>query len=74
MIHAYITYLFPKSYKGIKNAFKSLFVDFLVLRYSSRKGLQKVLDKIYSLERKTDLFQKSKEQLRKEAPRLCFLY
>jgi len=70
--YAYITYIFPSSYKGVKNALKSLFVDFLVWRYSSRKGLKKVLDKIYSLERKTELFQKSLSQLKKEAPDFVF--
>ncbi len=68
----YLSYLFPQSYKGIKNILKSVFVDFLVLKYTSRKGLQKILAKMYGLEKKSTLFNKSLIQLKAEQPDLVF--
>ena len=69
---AYLSYLFPQPYNSVKNSIKSLVVNFLVFRYSSRKGLKTVIDKIYTLESKTKLYKKCLVQLKKEQPDFVF--
>ena len=70
---AYLSYLFPSSYKGVKNSIKSLFVELLVLFYNSPKGLKRVTKKIHQLERNSAYYKKSKETLEKEQPAVLFL-
>ncbi len=68
----YLSYLFPQSYKGIKNILKTIFVNILVLRYSSRKGLRRVISKMYDLEKNSILFKESLKQLKDEKPNFVF--
>lgn len=70
---AYLSYIFPSSYKGIKNITKSLFVDFLVLTKKSQKGLQNIKEKINNSERSSLYYQKCKELLINEQPTFVFL-
>ena len=66
----YQTYNFPQSYRGIKNAFKSLFVDFLVATKSHSKGLKKVIEQIKKQERQTAKYTLCKKQLEAHGPAL----
>jgi len=68
----YNTYNFPQSYNGLKNAFKSLYVDFLVATHSNEKGIKSIREKIKQLERTTEKYQKCKVQLQKEMPAIVF--
>lgn len=70
---AYLSYIFPNSYNGIKKCLKSLFVDFLVIFYNSPKGLIKVINKIHQLERNSEYYNKSRETLIREKPTALFL-
>lgn len=69
---AYLSYIFPQSYKGLKKGLKSLFVDFLVLFNTSEKGVKKLRNKIFDLERKTTYYKSVKEQLEREKPDFIF--
>lgn len=68
----YQTYNFPQSYRGFKNAFKSLFVDFLVSTKSHSKGLKKVIEQIKKQERQTTKYTLCKKQLEAHDPALVF--
>ena len=68
----YNTYNFPQSYKGIKNAFKSLYVDFLVATKSSEKGVVSIREKIKKFERDTLKYDYCKKQLQEHQPDFVF--
>lgn len=68
----YNTYNFPQSYKGIKNAFKSLYVDFLVSTKSSESGINSIREKIKKLERSTSKYGYCKKQLQENKPDVVF--
>ena len=63
---------FPQSYKGIKNAFKSLYVDFLVATKSSERGVVSIREKIKKLERSTAKYEYCKKQLLEHKPDIVF--
>lgn len=68
----YNTYNFPQSYKGLKNAFKSLMVDALVFFGSNESGLRFVRNQIKKNERKTNKYKICKAQLLEHKPDLIF--
>lgn len=68
----YNTYNFPQSYKGIKNACKSLMVDILVTLCSNEKGIRFVREKIKRLERNTTKYDYCKQQLEIHRPDFIF--
>lgn len=68
----YNTYNFPQSYKGIKNAFKSLMVDALVTFGSTAKGLNFVRNQIKKNERTTEKYKVCKRQLELHRPDFIF--
>jgi len=68
----YNTYNFPQSYKGFKNAFKSLYVDFLVATKSTESGVVSLREKIKKLERSTAKYQYCKKQLMEHKPAIVF--
>lgn len=68
----YEDYKFPLSYKGVKNALKSVFVLFLIRFYSSERGIEKIRRKIEKLERSTLKYQHCKAQLKEHQPDLVF--
>ncbi len=68
----YFSYQFPQSYSSIKKAIKSIAVTGLSMLYNSEKGLEKIRNKIFQLERKTTYYQKAKAQLIAEKPALVF--
>ncbi len=68
----YATYNFPQRYSDIKNAFKSLYVDYLVSRHASENGLFKIRQEIKSVERKTEKYNEAVAQLKKNMPALVF--
>ena len=68
----YNTYNFPQSYKGVKNAVRSLMVDALVTFDSTPKGIQFVRDNIKKLERKTSKYSYCKKQLEENRPDFIF--
>ena len=68
----YNTYNFPQSYKGIKNAFKSLYVDFLVATKSNEKGVKSIRERIKKLERSTTKYEYCKKQLQEHKPAIIF--
>jgi hypothetical protein len=71
--NAFLSYIFPSSYKGLKNSIKSLFVDGLVLFYNSPKGLCIIEKKLHQLERNSVYYKKSKETLQRDKPTVVFL-
>lgn len=68
----YNTYNFPQSYKGLKNAMKSLMVNVLVFFGSNKKGISFVRDKIKKLERKNPKYTYCKAQLALHKPDFIF--
>jgi hypothetical protein len=68
----YNTYNFPHSYKGFKNAIKSLTVDFLVATKSTEKGVVSIRKKIKKLERSTSKYEYCKQQLIEHKPAIVF--
>ncbi len=68
----YNTYNFPQSYRLLKNAFKSLMVDFLVATKSSDKGLKFIRKSIKNLEQKYQKYEYCLNQLRTHQPDLVF--
>lgn len=68
----YNTYNFPHSYKGLKNALKSLAVDALVAFGSNESGLRFVRNQIKKNERKTEKYKLSKAQLEQHRPDFIF--
>jgi len=68
----YQTYHFPQSYKSLKNAAKSLMVDYLVATKTHPKGLKKVITQIKKQERQTSKYAWCKKQLEAHRPALVF--
>jgi hypothetical protein len=68
----YNTYNFPQSYKGFKNAIKSLNVDFLVATKSTTKGVDTLRERIKKLERSTSKYAYCKKQLQEHTPDIVF--
>lgn len=68
----YNTYNFPQSYAGIKNAVKSLGVDFLVASKSTEKGIVALRETIKKLERSTTKYDSCKQQLQEHKPAIVF--
>jgi hypothetical protein len=68
----YNTYNFPQSYKGLKNALKSIMVDVLVFFGSNEKGISFVRNKIKNLERKNSKYNYCKAQLEIHKPAMVF--
>lgn len=68
----YDDYRFPFSYKKIKSAIKSTATRFIIATHTSKKGLEKVREKIKKLERTTPFYQHSLETLQKEKPAFVF--
>ena len=68
----YPTYKFPLNYKGLKNALKSTFISILIGLYSSEKGLERIREKINSLERRNPKYNYCKEQLQEHKPDIIF--
>lgn len=68
----YLTYKFPFTYKGLKNAFKSVYVKGLIGLHSSEKGIVKLRKKINALERSTSKYKYCKAQLETHKPDLVF--
>ncbi|MCF6129925.1 UDP-glycosyltransferase [Flavobacterium sp. AS60] len=68
----YDSYRFPFSYKGIKNALKSLVVQWFIFWNNSASGLKKVRKKIAENERKTKLYFDSLATLQAENPAMVF--
>ncbi len=68
----YNTYNFPHPYKGVKNAFKSLAVDFLVFFGSNERGIKFIRNQIKKLERKTSKYTYCKNQLQENKPDFVF--
>ncbi|MDP2060386.1 MAG: UDP-glycosyltransferase [Flavobacteriaceae bacterium] len=68
----YQTYNFPQSYRGFKNAFKSLLVDYLTATKTHPKGLEKVIRQIKKYERNTTKYTLCKQQLEAHRPAFVF--
>jgi hypothetical protein len=68
----YNTYNFPQSYKGFKNAIKSLNVDFLFATKSTTKGVDTLRERIKKLERSTSKYAYCKKQLQEHTPDIVF--
>ena len=68
----YNTYNFPQSYKGIKNAIKSIAVDILVLLGSNDRGIKFIRKQIKKRERKTSKYVYCKNQLKEHKPNFVF--
>lgn len=68
----YNTYNFPQSYVGVKNAIRSIMVDFLVALGSNEKGVVFVRNQIKKLERKTTKYHYCKKQLQEAKPNFIF--
>ena len=69
---AFLNYIFPSSYKGVKNLVKSICVDVLVFFNNSETGIEKLRSKILKLERKTAYYRSAIEQLKSESPDIVF--
>lgn len=68
----YDSYRFPFSYKKIKPALKNIVSQFLIVIYSSGKGIKKIRQKIKKLEQKTDFYKHCLQTLEKEKPAFVF--
>lgn len=68
----YNTYNFPQSYKGIKNAVKSIAVDFLVFFGSNERGIKFIRKQIKDMERKTSKYDYCRDQLKEHKPDFVF--
>ena len=68
----YNTYNFPQSYKGFRDAFKSVAVDALVFFCSNDFGINFVRNTIKKLERKSSKYQYCKQQLQENKPDFIF--
>ena len=64
----YSTYKFPFSYKGIKNTFKTVFIRLLIVLNNSEKGIERIREKINSIERKNPKYAYCKAQLQTHKP------
>lgn len=68
----YNSYLFPDSYKGLKNVVKSLWVNLLATIYHSPDGLKQIVKKIKQAERKTVAYRLCLHTLKQEKPKMVF--
>jgi hypothetical protein len=68
----YNSYKFPFSYKGLKNILKNLYINLLIFRYNSEKGLSTIREKIAQNERKTKFYFDSLNTLKAENPAIVF--
>jgi hypothetical protein len=68
----YDTYRFPLSSKTIKIAIKNSITKFLIMTYSSAKGLELIRERIKKQERKTTYYQDCLTTLKKEQPAMVF--
>ena len=68
----YPTYKFPFQYNGLKNTLKSLFVKLLIGLNNSEKGIERLREKINTLERKNPKYTYCKSQLQECKPDLVF--
>lgn len=66
----YQSYLFPFNTNGFKNKIRTALTKFLIKTHSSEKGLNKIIDKTYSLERNTSYFRSCVAQLQQHKPNL----
>ena len=66
----YQSYLFPFNTKGMKNKMRTALTQLLIAKYSNEKGLKKVINKTYKLERKTEYFLACVKQLKQHNPAL----
>ncbi|MDX1828179.1 MAG: UDP-glycosyltransferase [Lutibacter sp.] len=69
---AYLTYIFPQSYKTLKSAIKSAFVSFLAVLFNYNKDLIFIRKVIKKLERRSRYYKRVKLQLQKEKPNFIF--
>lgn len=69
---AYLSYLFPRKSKTLKQFVKNRIINFYIIFYNSEKGVKKINDKINKLERTTKTYRKSLELLKKEKPDFIF--
>ena len=68
----YKEYLFPLSFKSLKNTAKSLLVRWYSFMFSSEDGVEKLRRKIIQKEKQTDYFQQCKATLKRERPDIVF--
>ena len=68
----YPTYRFPLSYKGLKNTFKSLYVNYLTFTKTSDKGLRSIKERINGFERANPKYEQCKAQLQAHRPDIIF--
>ena len=68
----YNTYNFPHSYKGLKEASKSILVDLLVFFGSNKAGNNFVRNQIKKYERKNPKYEYCKKQLQEHKPDFVF--
>lgn len=66
----YQSYLFPFNTKGIKNKIRTALTQLLIAKHNSEKGLKKVINKTYKLERNTPFYKSCLEQLKQHQPSL----
>lgn len=68
----YNTYNFPQSYKGIKNAVKSITVNLIVFLGSNERGIKFIRKQIKKFERKTSKYVYCQNQLKEHKPDFVF--
>lgn len=66
----YQTYLFPFNTKTLKNKVRTALTKFLIATHKSDKGLNKIINKTYALERSTPYFKTCVQQLKEHNPEL----
>lgn len=69
---AYLSYIFPRKSKTLKQFIKNSIISFYILFYNSKKGVLKIDKKINKLERSTATYKSSLELLKKEQPDFIF--
>lgn len=69
---AYLSYVFPQSYKTLKTAVKSVLVDLISIVFNSNAGLIFIRKIISKLERKTNYYKRAKQQLELDQPDFVF--
>jgi len=68
----YYKYLFPQSYKGIKNIMRSLLTNIVTYIFSSESGLRFIRNIIHRLEQQTDYYKSCKVVLEEHKPDLVY--
>lgn len=69
---AYLSYIFPKRNKSLKQFFKNSLINVFIKYYYSEKGLIKIEKLINKLERSTETYNASFTLLKKEKPDFIF--